>query len=121
MNFVIQNIKRIAELCDQRKIPYNYAPDVDPEYLVLWPGEENEYAVSRATRIGDIPNAVFHELHTFREAQIIVVEYLVGVDISTRFMVFPLDDMAYEEDEVYVETLHRLLGHTNFVVRKVWR
>lgn len=113
------NIRRIAELATQRRVPFNYAPTVDPLYLVLFPGEENQFVVKPDTRLEDIPGIVFHEFKTFNQAQVVMVEYVVAGD--TKFMVFDQEGMAPAEDDVFIEEVHRVEGHNNFMVKEVWR
>ena len=114
-----KNLGRIAVLCKERNIPYNYAENVDPYYLVIYPGEENQFVVHPETNINDIPEEVFYEISTFRDAEIVVIEYRVNGD--TEFEVFDQEGMAPADDGTMVECLHRKLGHNNFIVKKVWR
>jgi len=57
-----KNLARIAVLCDQRGIVYNYMPSVDPYYFVIWPGEARQFIIKHGTLIDDIPSEVFADI-----------------------------------------------------------
>ena len=59
---VKNNIRKLVILCEQRNIPFNYSPIVDPYYLVIYPGGHNQFLCHRYTYFSAIPSEVFADI-----------------------------------------------------------
>lgn len=136
---VIKNMRRITVLCEERSIPYNYAPTVDTQYLVLWPGLQDQYVISATTCFSEIPGEVFAEIPPPNDRPVLTEDLIEARDLGAQNMVmvyfefedlehhqgrwecFNLDGAADCHNSEYEEILYRVHGARPLTVHHVYR